>query len=171
VNEEKALIQQAVKTSGVIITASVHIDWWQDGELARAGVGLLTDPSTGKGYNLVLTGRFSNTGATNTIADPHLDFLDDQVQWGTDLDLGTASGITVGPGSPWYWFQMEVRNGVLYGSFWKDGSPQPATWMIAQAGWTDHTSGDPALNGGTAGTFNNVISYSTASFENVTVTS
>jgi hypothetical protein len=171
VNIEKALIQQPVNNSDVIITAKVHIDWWQDGELARAGVGLLTDPSTGKGYNLVLTGRFSNTGATNTIADPHLDFLDDLVQWGTDLDLGTTSGITVGPGSPWYWFQMEVRNGVLYGSFWQDGSQQPATWMIAQAGWTDHTSGGPALNGGTAGTFNNVTSYSTTSFTSVTVTS
>jgi hypothetical protein len=166
---KKAIDQQTVSTSDVIITAKVHIDSWHDGELARAGIGLFTD-SSGKGYNLVLTGRFSNTGATNTIAAPHLGFLDDLVAWGSDLTLPSPGVITVGPGSPWYWFKMEDRNGVLYGSFWKDGDPEPATWMISQAGWSDHTTGGPALNGGSGGTFNGVTSNSTASFTSVTVT-
>jgi hypothetical protein len=172
-NVEKAIVKPSVtlNSSGVIITAEVHIDSWNDGELARAGIGLFTDPSTGKGYNLVLTGRFSNTGNANTIAQPHLDFLDDLVAWGSDVNLsGAVPPIQVGPGSPSYWFQMEIRNGVLYGSFWQDGSAQPATWMISQAGWTDHPTGSPSLNGGDAGTSNNVSSSSTASFTNVAVT-
>jgi hypothetical protein len=171
-NVDKAIIQTPVNSSGVILTAEVHIDSWNDGELARAGIGMFTDTSTGKSYNLVLTGRFSNTGTSNVIAKPHLDFLDDLVAWGSDLDLSTAfpQGIPVGPGSKSFWFQMEIRNGVLSGSFWQDGSPQPATWLISQAGWTDHPTGSPSLNGGAAGTFNNVTSSSTASFTNVAVT-
>jgi hypothetical protein len=118
----------------------------------------------------VLTGRFSNTGALNTIARPHFGFLDDLVAWGADVDLSAGPTLQVGPGSPSYWFQMELHNGVLYASFWQDGSTPPATWMISQAGWTDHTTGGPSLNGGSGGTFNGVSSSSTASFTNVTVT-
>jgi hypothetical protein len=42
--------------------------------------------------------------------------------------------------------------------------------MIAQAGWTDHTTGYASLNGGRAGTFNGVSSSSTTSFTSVSVT-
>jgi hypothetical protein len=165
---KKAIVNNQ-SSSGVIITAEVHLDSWADGELARAGIGLFTDLSTGQGYNLVLTGRHSNTGAS-TVESPQVEFLDDHVVWGGALNLPSNLSFQVGPNAPWYWFQLEARNGVLYGSVWQDGTAQPATWMGSQAGWSDHTTGDPALNGGAAGTFNNITSYSTASFTSVTVT-
>src|SRR5262249_33445216 len=39
------------------VTARVRVDSWADGDGARAGVGLFTDPSTGQGYNLVFPSR------------------------------------------------------------------------------------------------------------------
>ena len=61
---KKAFLQSVTDSSSTpfIVEGLVHIDSWQSGESARAGIAAFTNPTTGQGYNLVLTGRFSNTG-------------------------------------------------------------------------------------------------------------
>ena len=168
-------------SSTFIVRGSVHIDSWASGEFARVGIAALTDPTTGKGYNLLLTGRFSNTGVlvggatTGTIVNPHVEFLDDGVAWGADLALPSGLTFQAGPAAPWYGFELMVKAGALYGAVWQvatgTSSDVPATWMGSQFGWTDHTSGAPGLNGGSAGPFNGFTSYSTASFKRFQVLS
>ena len=115
---------------------------------ARAGVGLRTDPVTGRGYNLVGTGRYVD----GTI---HVEFLNDQVAWsgpGPDghvlLDWNPAT---------WYWFLLRLEGGVLKGKVWVDGDPEPTAWTITYAaaahGW-NRTGGVASLYGGYPGTLN-----------------
>jgi hypothetical protein len=142
------------------IFARVRVDAWQDGEYARAGIGLLTDPGTGQGYNIVVRDR---VGVMNAIQ-----FLDDGVIWGNAYTLATP--LSTGT---WSDFRLLREGGVLDANVWPDGTPEPATWQYVQAGWTDRTTGSPALNGGSAGTFTPLgqgFSSATASFDDVAVT-
>jgi hypothetical protein len=110
-------------------------------------VGLDTN-ALGQGYNLV----FHND--TNTIQ-----FLDDGVAWGNAYTFSWNVG-------EWYWFDLKEQGGVLYGKVWADGTATPTTWMFVQTGWSDRSSGAPALNGGSTG-----IGGATASFDVVSVSS
>jgi uncharacterized protein YkwD len=147
----KALVTGQTFPADVAIAARVRVDSWANGNGGRAGVGLYTDPTTGRGYNLV----FHNN--TNTVQ-----FLNDGVAWGNSYAFAWQVGL-------WYWFKLQDKGGVLYGKVWADGSPEPAAWMFQQTGWTGRSSGGaPALNGGSssAGSSGNA----TASFDDVSVT-
>jgi hypothetical protein len=141
---KKALLTDQAYPANVVVTARVRVDSWAGGDWARAGVSLYNDPTTGRGYNLVF---HSNTSTVQ--------FLDDGVTWGNAYTFSWTVGT-------WYWFKLEMLNGVLYGKVWQDGTPEPSSWMFTQAGWADRTGGAPGLNGGSnAG--------ATASFSNLTV--
>lgn len=131
----KAVLIDQSYPANVEITAKVRVDSWTDGDAARAGVGLYTDPVTGKGYNLV----FHQTGGTRN----KVQFLNDGVAWGNaynfNWDLDT-----------WYYFKLKIVNGVLYGKVWQEGAAEPTAWMFQRSGWTNRTGGAPALNGGSA---------------------
>ena len=128
---QKALIINQTYPSNVMITAEVEVNTWNPGDMARAGVGLYTNTSTGKGYNLV----FHNTN--------QVQFLDDGVVWGNSYAFTWQVGT-------WYWFQLEESNGTLLGKVWAAGTAEPQNWMFQQTGWTDRTGGAPALNGSSA---------------------
>jgi hypothetical protein len=139
----KALITENISQQNTQITAKVRVDSWADGASARAGVGLRTDPATGRGYNLVFHGTRDR-----------VQFLDDGVAWGNSYAFAWSVGT-------WYWFELKIDNGVLYGKVWQDGRPEPGAWMFTQRGWTDHAAGAPSLNGGAAGHGGNAtVSYS-----------
>jgi hypothetical protein len=144
---KKALLTDQTYPTNVMVTAKVRVDSWAGTDGSRAGVSLYNDPSTGRGYDLV----FHATPAGNVVQ-----FLDDGVAWGNSYSFAWTTGT-------WYWFKLEMFNGVLYGKVWADGTPEPAAWMFTQAGWTDRTGGAPGLNGG-------ANDGATASFSNVTVT-
>jgi hypothetical protein len=143
----KAMVTGLGSVTDVEITARVEVTTWNPGDYARAGVGLYTNTTTGKGYNLLF---HKNTSTVQ--------FLDDGVVWGNSYTFNWQVGT-------WYWFQLEMKGGVLYGSVWADGTSQPTSWMFTQSGWTDRSSsGAPALNGGDTGT-----GGSTAIFDAVSV--
>jgi hypothetical protein len=128
--------------AGSSITARVEVISWSDtSDLSRAGVGILTDPTTGRGYNLLFSG-------TNTVT-----FLNDQVAWGNSYSFNWNPGT-------WYWFKLVDVQGTLEGKIWQDGSTEPTNWMFEQSGWTDRTSGAPSLNGGAG---NSTVSFSDVS--------
>ena len=128
---KKALITNQTYPSNVMITAEVEVNSWTAGDMARAGVGLYTNTSTGNGYNLVFHG-------TNQVQ-----FLDDHVAWGNAYTFNWQVGT-------WYWFQLEENNGTLEGKVWAAGTAEPQSWMFQQTGWTTLTGGAPALNGSSA---------------------
>jgi subtilisin family serine protease len=131
----KALATGAAFSTNQQIIAKVRVDSWIDGDYARAGVGLRTDPTTGQGYNLV----FHYAGGTRN----NVQFLNDGVVWGNRYSFNWTVGT-------WYWFKLTTVNGVLYGKVWPDGTPEPSAWAFTQSGWSARTSGVPALNGGAA---------------------
>jgi hypothetical protein len=156
------------------------------GEYARAGVGLDTDPATGRGYNLVFTGRWYNIDADHPV---HLEFLNDGVAWSGWLISGSQTTVAYAKADApklgdWYWFHMAVSNGELYGNVWKDPDPgslsptgEPAGWTIiynpadqgAQSQW-NRTSGVAALTGSSTGQFTGEPpSGAAVSFDDVTV--
>jgi hypothetical protein len=142
----KAMVTNQAYPADVEITAEVRVDSWTDGDSARAGVGLYTN-AQGEGYNLVFH------LSTHTVG-----FLDDHVVWGNSYDFPWTVGT-------WYWFEFEIKAGVLYGKIWADGTPKPSGWMFSQvAAGNRSSSGAPALNGGDAG-----VGGSTVSFAHVTV--
>jgi beta-glucanase (GH16 family) len=145
---KKAMITNLTYPSNLMITAEVQVNSWNAGDMARAGVGLYTNPSTGNGYNLVFHG-----------AD-HVQFLDDRVTWGNAYTFHWQVGT-------WYWFQLAELNGTLEGKVWAAGTAEPQSWMFQQTGWTDRTGGAPALNGGSASAS---AGSSTVSFASVSVT-
>ncbi|SDX48958.1 discoidin domain-containing protein [Paenibacillus sp. CF384] len=126
------------------ITAKVRVDNWTDGDYARAGVGLFTGTSDGKGYNLVFHQNHST-----------IQWLNDEIAWGTSYPFTWSN-------NTWYWFKMSASNGTLYGKVWQDGTSEPASWMYSQS-WSGRT-GYPSLNGGSTNT-----GGSTASFDDITV--
>ena len=134
--------------SNLMITAEVQVNSWNAGDVARAGVGLYTDPSDGNGYNLVFHG-------TNQVQ-----FLDDKVTWGNAYTFNWQVGT-------WYWFQLAEINGTLEGKVWAAGTAEPQSWMFQQTGWTDLTGGTRALDGGSADAS---AGSSTVSFASVSVT-
>jgi hypothetical protein len=145
---KKALVTDQAYPANVMVTAKVRVDSWTDGDWARAGVSLDNDPATGRGYNLV----FHYTNGSGS----YVQFLDDGVAWGRAYRFAWSVGT-------WYWFQLAMIDGTLYGKVWADGTPEPANWLYAQADWADRSGGAPGLNGGS----NN---GATASFAAVTVT-
>jgi beta-glucanase (GH16 family) len=145
---KKAMITNQTFPSNLMITAEVQVNSWNAGDMARAGVGLYTNPSNGYGYNLV----FHDTN--------QVQFLDDLVTWGNAYTFNWQVGT-------WYWFQLEENNGTLEGKVWAAGTAEPQSWMFQQTGWTDLTGGAPALNGGSA---NTSAGSSTVSFASVSVT-
>ena len=145
---KKAMITNQTYPSNLMITAEVQVNSWNAGDMARAGVGLYTNPSNGNGYNLVFHG-------TNQVQ-----FLDDQVTWGNAYTFNWQVGT-------WYWFQLAENNGTLEGKVWAAGTAEPQSWMFQQTGWTDLTGGArrstevrPAASAGS----------STVSFASVSVT-
>jgi hypothetical protein len=146
----KAVVTGQTFPPNVEIDAKVRVDSWTDGDYARAGVALYTNPNTGEGYNLVFHG---GSGAGGSVQ-----FLDDHVTWGNAYAFNWTVGV-------WYDFKLKMDSGVLYGKVWQDGTPEPINWQFSQAGWTDRSSsGGPALNGGDTG-----AGSSTASFDDVVV--
>jgi hypothetical protein len=138
---QKALIAAATTLSDVQITARVRVDSWTGGASARAGVSLDQNGS-GLGYNLLFR-------------DGGVQFLDDYVAWGNYYNFAWQVGT-------WYWMNLKVEDGVLYGNVWADGTSAPTGWAFVQTGWSDRPPGAPGLNGGSGG--------ATASFDDVTVT-
>ncbi len=173
---QKAVINTVSASSApnsLMISAQFAVTAWKPGEFARVGVGLDSlatttgsgSSSPGAGYNIVI--RDDRSGGQHDL----LQFLDDGVAWGNSITYPITVPTSSSPGLTWYNIQMESRGGVLYASIWPVGQPEPVTWMISQAGWTDRTGGDPSLNGSSEGTFTNQsFSGATASFTNVTVT-
>ena len=147
------------------VRARLRVDSWRQGEYARAGVGLRTDPATGNGYNLVFTGRHVD-GRLN------VEILNDTVAWSGPGPAGPVE--FVWNPSTWYQFYLKLEGGVLYGKVWVDGTPEPSDWTItydaADHGW-NRTGGVASLYGGYPGTLNATQgpSYATASFDDVTV--
>lgn len=136
--------------NNLTITAKVRTDNWINGDYARAGISLFSDPTTtcnsysdnksvthndkGCGYNLL----FHYSSSTN--AHNYVQWLDDYVQW---VSPGYTYAFNDGQ---WYWFRMNMTQGTMYGKIWADGSAEPTTWPYT---WTDSgRSGYPALNGG-----------------------
>ena len=119
---KKAMITNQTFPSNLMITAEVQVNSWNAGDMARAGVGLYTNPSNGDGYNLVFHG-------TNQVQ-----FLDDKVTWGNAYTFNWQVGT-------WYWFQLAENNGTLEGKVWAAGTAEPQSWMFQQTGWTDLTGG------------------------------
>ena len=81
---KKAMITNQTFPSNLMITAEVRVNSWNAGDMARAGVGLDTNPSNGDGYNLVFHGT------------KQVQFLDDKVTWGNAYtfhwQVGTGTG-------------------------------------------------------------------------------
>ena len=150
--------------------ARVRVDSWQEGEYARAGVGLDTDEVNGWGYNLVFDGRRNDNQGW-------LEFVDDRVVWSGDQQSADGSG----PGAvrfdwnvgTWYWFRFKADGSKLYGKVWADGTTEPSSWTLTfdgtgLNGW-DKTGGDASVNGGSSGGHGKWASYTTASFDDVSV--
>jgi hypothetical protein len=168
------------------IYARVRFDSIAIGEFNRAGVGLYTNPTTGRGLNLVVTSRWYNIDTTNHPF--HLEFLNDGVGWSGWLVNGkqTTVAIATPQVNTWYWFHMTVSGGKLYGNFWMDpnqnpgaSSPtgEPPGWMVVynpadqgvQYQW-NLRSGVAALTGSSTGTFPGAApSGGAVSFDDVTV--
>jgi hypothetical protein len=151
-NPRKALVTGQSFPADVEVVSRVRLDSWTPGPDSLAGVSLYTDPTSGRGYNLVFH--------ENSAGQKVVQFLDDFVAWGNSASFSFATGT-------WYWFKVEEQGGVLYGKVWADGTSEPSGWTIQQSGWTDRSSGAPGLDGGAAasGTAGN----STVSFDAFTV--
>ena len=145
---KKAMITNQTYPSNLMVTAEVQVKSWNAGDMARAGVGLYTNPSNGNGYNLVFHGA------------NQVQFLDDKVTWGNAYTFHWQVGT-------WYWFQLAEINGTLEGKVWAAGTAEPQSWMFQQTGWTNRTGERPALNGGSARAS---AGSSTVSFASVSVT-
>ena len=119
---KKAMITNQTYPSNLMVTAEVQVKSWNAGDMARAGVGLYTNPSNGNGYNLVFHGA------------NQVQFLDDKVTWGNAYTFHWQVGT-------WYWFQLAEINGTLEGKVWAAGTAEPQSWMFQQTGWTNRTGG------------------------------
>ncbi len=94
----------------VLVTAKLHLDTWQAGNWARAGISICSDPTTGHGLNLVFhNGR--------------LEFVHDYVAWGPGVDFPCRAGES-------YWMNLCKKAGELKGKAWRDQDPEPADWMV-----------------------------------------
>jgi hypothetical protein len=134
--------------NAVEVKAKVRVDSWSDGDPARAGVTMRTDPTTGFGYNFV----FHND--TNT-----LQFLDDNVAWGNSYTFPWDIG-------EWYWFRAYMDGYTMYARVWPESVSEPTDWPYVQ-----DFSANPrganyvGLNGGSS----NGTSFTTVSFDSITI--
>ena len=115
----------------VVIAAKLRLDSWKDGEWARAGISVCSDPATAHGFNLVFhNGR--------------LEFVHDYVAWGPGVAFPCRTGV-------WYWMKLCKKAGELKGKAWLDGDAEPANWMVAWKKSDEEVTGYPALVGGAGG--------------------
>jgi len=127
----------------LLIVAKLRLDSWKDGEHARAGISVCSDPATAHGFNLVFhRGR--------------LEFVHDYVTWGPGVDFSCRAGI-------WYWMKLCKEAGELKGKAWPDGDPEPAEWMVTWKGSNEDVTGYPALVGGSGGPGEDICTVSFAS--------
>ena len=120
-----------VVSRDVSILAKLRLDSTRDGDWARAGISVCSDPTTAHGLNLVL-----NRG--------RLQFVHDYVVWGPGVDFPTRVG-------KWYWLKLSKKAGVLKGKAWPDKQPEPADWMVTWNIPDQTVTGFPALVGGAGG--------------------
>jgi formylglycine-generating enzyme required for sulfatase activity len=129
-------------SNDVTIIARLRLDVWKDGEFARAGVSVCSDPLTAHGFNLVFhRGR--------------LEFVHDYVAWGPGVPFPYRAGV-------WYWMKLRKGAGELQGKAWLDTEPEPANWMVTWKKSAEETTGYPALVGGSGGPGNDrcAVSFS-----------
>ena len=117
--------------TGVVLTAKLRLDTWQDSDLARAGIGLCCDPQTGRGLNLVFHGG-------------RLQFVHDYVTWGPGREFPYKTG-------KWYWLKLCKTAGELDGKAWLDGDAEPAGWTTTWSDFDEELRGCPALVGCSGG--------------------
>lgn len=127
---KKAILINGPYPSDQTITAKVRVTA-SKGRDPHIGVGVYTDPVNGLGYELVFHGNNK------------VQFLNHGVAWGNAFDFPWTTGI-------WYWFKLSAQPNLLQGKVWQDGTPEPAQWQFQQMGWNNRSSGNPALDGGTA---------------------
>ena len=77
---------EAELSGGVVVAAKMRLDAWKDGQWARAGVSVCSNPANGHGLNLVF-----NRG--------RLAFVHDFVAWGPGIEFPYRPGV-------WYWIKL-----------------------------------------------------------------
>ena len=120
-----------VVSGDISISAKLRLDSTKDGDWARAGISVCSDPTTAHGLNLVL-----NRGK--------LQFVHDYVVWGPGVDFPSRVGT-------WYWLKLSKKAGMLKGKAWPDKEPEPADWMVTWNIPDQTVTGFPALVGGAGG--------------------
>ncbi|MFH1269331.1 MAG: hypothetical protein ABIK89_26685, partial [Planctomycetota bacterium] len=129
----------------VSVVAKLRLDSWKDGDWARAGISVCSDPTTGHGYNLVFhKGR--------------LEFVHDYVAWGPGVAFAYQTGT-------WYWMKLCKERGELKGKAWPEGEPEPADWMVIWQQGDESVTGYPALVGGSGGAGEDLCTVSFARCE------
>lgn len=118
-------------SSEVVVVAKLRLDSWQEGEAARAGISVCSDPATGHGYNLVFH-------------QGKLEFVHDYVTWGPGVKFSYRVGA-------WYYLRLCRTAGLLQGKAWPENDPEPAGWMVTWNRSEDEVTGYPALVGGSGG--------------------
>ncbi|MBL7044602.1 MAG: SUMF1/EgtB/PvdO family nonheme iron enzyme [Pirellulaceae bacterium] len=122
---------RAVVSRDVSIIAKLRLDSSRDGDWARAGISVCSDPMTAHGLNLVLhSGR--------------LQYVHDYVVWGPFVDFPCRVGT-------WYWIKLSKKDAELKGKAWQDGDPEPADWMVRWEIPDPSVTGYPALVAGAGG--------------------
>jgi beta-mannosidase len=143
---KKAIVVEAgAEDSPDDVTVTARLRFDSTGRDARAGVGVCTDPTTGRGLSLVLH-------------DGKLVWLHDYVAWGPSRAFRYELG-------KWYWIKLFGRRGdptaskwidegkepgELKGKAWADGEKEPTDWMIRWSDYDDSVRGFAGLNGGAA---------------------
>ena len=118
-------------SSDVSILAKLRLDSTREGDWARVGVSVCSDPTTARGLNLVLR-------------EGKLHFVHDYVAWGPNVDFPCRL-------KTWYWCKLSKKGAKLRGKAWPDGDPEPADWMLTWDIPEPAVSGYPALVGGSGG--------------------
>jgi len=129
-------------SSDVSVIARLRLDSWKDGQWARAGISVCSDPASAHGYNLVFhKGR--------------LEFVHDFVTWGPGVAFPYKAGT-------WYWMKLRKTAGQLKGKAWPHNGPEPADWMVTWRGRDEKVTGYPALVGGSGGPGEDICTVSFA---------
>ncbi len=132
---KKLLLSDPNYQTDVELLTCLRVDRWSIGDMARTGLSVRTDPTTGYGYNLVLREYSGNR---------YVQFLDDYVTWGNVFPFPWQVG-------SWYWMRLRAQGSTLSGKLWADGTSEPSSWPFVQVGWTKRTTGLSGLHGGSAG--------------------
>ena len=126
----------------VVITARLRLDSWKEGDWARAGISVCSDPVTARGYSLVFhQGR--------------LEFVHDYVSWGPGAKFSCQTGV-------WYRMKLARQAGELKGKAWLETDPEPAAWLVTWKHGGEEVTGYPALVGGSGGPNEDVCTVSFA---------